>query len=213
MFHAAPFHKSPFHKSPFHKSPCCRLCNGFNLVTSLETLLKMTLLDKRRRKKLQAKIDREYDYRTYCDRDVYVEESGPSGRGLFANRQFFPGELVIEVKGKLLLQKEYGASRYVMELSRKWYLEPDIPGAFANHSCNPNCELIQLTEYSMGVVAICNIEAGIEICYDYQWPALKWIPRCNCGAPTCRGWVVAEEEVPKMRKLAKKSNGRKRKAK
>ncbi len=169
----------------------------------------MPSLDKQRRKKLQKKIDREYDYRTFCDRDVYVKATGRSGRGLFANRQFFPGELVVEVKGKLLLQKDYGASTYVMELNRKWYLEPDIPGAFANHSCNPNCELIELTDHSMGIVSICNIEPNIEISYDYQWPALSWIPRCNCGAPTCRGWVVAENQVAKMRRLSNKQNGSK----
>ena len=176
----------------------------------------MTQMEKSRRKELQAIIDRDYDYRTYSDDDVVVAEVGKHGRGLFANRQFLPGELVIEISGQVLRQDEYGASTYVMELSKKLYLEPGIPGAFANHSCNPNCELIRLTKYTMGLVAICNLEAGTEICYDYQWPALDWIPRCCCDSPTCRGWVVAEKEVSKMKKLAKrkssKQNGKKSQA-
>ena len=171
----------------------------------------MPRLGKRRRKKMQEILDRDFDYRTYKDDDVEVRSSGPSGRGLFAIRQFLPGELVVEVGGQLLKQKEYGASRYVMELNKKWYLEPDIPAAFSNHSCNPNCELIQLTDFTMGIVAICNIEPGTEICYDYQWPALDWIPRCQCGAPNCRGWVVAVEEVKEMKKLARRAEQKKKK--
>ena len=78
----------------------------------------MTQMEKSRRKELQAIIDRDYDYRTYSDDDVVVAEVGKHGRGLFANRQFFPGELVIEISGQVLRQDEYGASTYVMELSR-----------------------------------------------------------------------------------------------
>ena len=58
---------------------------------------------------------------------------------------------------------------------------------------------------AMGIVAICNIEPGMEICYDYQWPALDWTPRRHCGAPNCRGWVVAASEVKRMKKIAKKA--------
>jgi SET domain-containing protein len=164
----------------------------------------MTALDKRRRKKLQAKVDREYGYRDYRDDDVEVRKSR-SGSGVFAVRQFLPGELVIEIKGQLLPIKHYDGSTFVMELDRKWYLEPTIPAAFLNHSCNPNTELLQVTRYTLGLIALCNIEAGTEITFDYQWPALDWIPRCLCGAPTCRGWVVSQDEVKKMQRIAKRS--------
>ena len=169
------------------------------------------MLNKTRRKKLQARLDRDFGYRTYQDKDVEVRNGGPCGFGMFAARQFLPGQLVVEVGGKLLKQKEYGASCYVMELDKKWYLEPDIPAAFSNHSCNPNSELIQLTRFTMGIVAICNIEPGTEVCYDYRWPAIDWIPECHCGAPNCRGWVVAKSEVKAMRKLAKKAKKKEKK--
>ena len=171
----------------------------------------MPEIDKKRRVKLQRKVDKRNGYRSYCDKDVEVRNGGPCGHGMYAVRQFLPGELVVEIGGQLHSQKEYDCSRYVMELDKKWYLEPDIPGAFANHSCNPNSELIQLTKHTMGLVAICNIEPGTEICYDYQWPAVDWIPQCHCGAPNCRGWVVAAEEAEKMQRIARRAKSKKRK--
>ena len=161
----------------------------------------MYQLDKRRRKKLQAKLDRAYQYRDYADDDVTVR-STKCGKGVFAARQFLPGELVMEITGQLQPTRNYGGSCYAMELNEKWSLEPTIPAAYLNHSCSPNCELLPLTKYSLGLLALCNIEPASEVTFDYQWDAFDWIPRCQCGAPNCRGWVVAAEAVKKMEKLS-----------
>lgn len=161
-------------------------------------------LTTKRRKKLQAKLDKMHSYRTYHDDDVEVHNGGRCGYGLFAARQFLPGELVIEIGGQLLRSEDCSESQYLMELDDQWCLEPAIPGAFLNHSCNPNSELVQLTKRTLGIVAICNIDPGAEIRFDYRWPANEWTPRCQCGAPNCRGWIVDEDEVPKMKKIAKR---------
>ncbi|MEO1618419.1 MAG: SET domain-containing protein-lysine N-methyltransferase [Planctomycetota bacterium] len=160
-------------------------------------------LSTKRRKKLQASVERYYGYRQYQDRDVYVHDHGGKlGRGVIANRQFLPGELVIEITGQIIAAKDYDGSSYAMHLEDDWYLEPTIPGAFINHSCNPNCDMVQLTDTSNGLIATCNIEAGTELCFDYQWEAQWWIPKCQCGARNCRGWVVAEGDVKKMKRIA-----------
>ena len=164
----------------------------------------MQPLSKKRRTKLQKKLEKLYGYRSYSDDDVEVHASGEAGLGVFAARQFLPGELVLEVDGQLLRQKDYNASSYVMELNTKWYLEPSIPGAFVNHSCSPNMELVEMAKYTLGFVALVNIEPGSELVFDYQWPALDWIPRCHCGAFNCRGWVVAADQVDKMKKIEKR---------
>lgn len=164
----------------------------------------MTALSKKRRTKLQAKLDKLHHYRSYADDDVAVKKIKDYGSGVFAQRQFLPAELVLEVHGQLLRQDEYEGSTYVMEMDEQWYLEPAIPAAFLNHSCSPNCELVQLTEYTMGLVAICNIEPESQITFDYGWQADDWIPECRCGAKNCRGWVVEKGQVKKMRELAKK---------
>lgn len=163
----------------------------------------MTVLTKRRRKKLQRKLDVDYGYRDYRDRDVEVRK-GACGYGVFASRQFLPGELIIEITGQLIRHETYDGSSFVMELDGDWCMEPQIPAAFLNHSCSPNAELLQVTKYSLALLALCNIEPGSEITFDYQWPALEWIPECLCGAPVCRGWVVDKNEVKAMQKIAKR---------
>ncbi len=168
----------------------------------------MSALGKRRRKKLQIKVDNDYGYRRYYDDDVEVKKSR-CGNGVFAARQFFPGELVIEIHGQLLRKKSYEGSQFVMELDDTWFLEPTIPAAYLNHSCSPNCELLQITKYTLGLISICNIEQGTEINFDYRWPALDWIPPCQCGAPNCRGWVVDKRFVKKMAKISKRAEKRK----
>jgi len=162
-------------------------------------------LSKKRRRKLQDKIEKEYGYRRYFDDDVEVRDRGGKvGCGVFAARQFLPGELVMEVTGQLIHRKNYEGSTYVMELDEKLYLEPTIPAAFVNHSCSPNAELVKITDHSLGFIAICNIEEESEVTFDYQWEAKGWIPACKCGSPNCRGWVVGADQVKKMNRLAAK---------
>lgn len=163
-------------------------------------------LSKKRRKKLQQSVEAYYGYRRYEDRDVYVyDHGGKLGCGVFASRQFFPGELVFEITGQMIRADKYDGSVYAMHLDDEWYLEPTIPGAFINHSCSPNCDLIQVSDVSNGLVARCNIEPNTELCFDYQWDAQWWIPKCQCGSRNCRGWVVAEEKVRKMNRIAQRN--------
>ena len=179
---------------------------ALKLVRLCDAVEFMMELSRKRRKKLQRSVDQDYGYRTYEDRDVYVfDHGGKLGCGVFATRQFYPGELVIEIRGQLIRVKDYDGSTYAMHLDENWLLEPTIPGAFVNHSCNPNCEMIQVTDTSNGLIARCNIEAGTEICFDYQWEAQWWTPKCKCGSRNCRGWVVAETELKRMKRIASKS--------
>jgi len=163
----------------------------------------MATLDKQRRKKLQKIVDSEYGYREYQDDDVEVKISGAVGLGVFAARQFAPGELIMEVTGQLMLKDAYEGSLFVMDLDDDYLMEPAVPATFLNHSCNPNSDLVQLSDMTLGLVAVCNIEEGTEICFDYQWEAADWLPECGCGARNCRGWVVEEAGVKKMRRLTK----------
>ena len=61
----------------------------------------------------------------------------------------------------------------------------------ANHSCNPNAGLRgQIT-----LVAMRDIEAGEEVCFDYAMsdshPDFRFT--CACGQPNCRGVVTGED--------------------
>lgn len=158
-------------------------------------------MSKKLRTKLQKIVDRDYDYRNYADEDVYLAEAPGKQHGMFAVRQFVPGEVITVIEGQRVRVKDYAGSNYVMSLSDKWMLEPYSPWAISNHSCNPNAELVGIKDKHLVLVAKCNIEEDQEITYDYGWKAAKWIPKCHCNSHNCRGWIVAEDQVEAMKKL------------
>lgn len=138
-----------------------------------------------------------------------IQSTKGRGRGVFALKQFRPGELVMEISGQVISDPEY-TSLYCMDLGRGRVLEPGIPGALINHSCDPNCQLIEVNKYKVGIEALVNIQPGRELTYDYGWPAEVGAQKCYCGAYNCRGYIVAADELSSLRrKLKKKSRKRK----
>ncbi len=136
----------------------------------------------------------------YTKEDVCV---GPSrnGLGLFSLRTFAAGDFVGPIEGEIMADPEYG-SEYAMELGER-ALEPAAPFRFVNHSCRPNCALALFDEEAAdGTVRpahvwleiLSEIALGQQMTIDYAWPAGEAIP-CQCGAASCRGWIVAEEQL------------------
>ena len=71
---------------------------------------------------------------------------------------------------------------------------------FINHSCAPNCEAVDERK-RIYIEAIRDIAPGEELTYDYQYERdgtedEKWekIYVCKCGAPTCRGTILAPKK-------------------
>ncbi len=129
------------------------------------------------------------------------------GRGVFARTEIPSGTVVGEVEGRVIHDAEY-ASAYCIDLGGSFSLEPRAPFRYLNHSCTPNCQLVLTeVEYDDGspgpsevhLEAIATIAPNAELTIDYAWSADGAIP-CLCGSPECRGWVVAIEELSKLRK-------------
>ena len=126
---------------------------------------------------------------------VEVRESPGQGLGVFARRDFAPGErirvvnLVRDVTPEAPLRPELG--------ERPEHCNHNTPGGvpvlygepdrYYNHGCDPNAWERYL-EGRTEIVARRTIAAGEEIRIDYlvnnsggdSWP-------CSCGAPRCRG--------------------------
>ena len=69
---------------------------------------------------------------------------------------------------------------------------------------DPNCETVQLDVNggtALLLVALCNIEPGTEIAYDYGWEADAEALPCRCGSPNCRGWIVDAAQIDKQKRL------------
>ena len=124
--------------------------------------------------------------------DVEVSDAGSKGSGFFASRCFNEGEFIFRrrhrriVTGDELDALDEWDQMHICELGfdRFGVLAP--PGAFLNHSCDPNA-----MRHGVTVFAWRDIAAGEELTIDYRLNAFdgsSW--PCECGAANCTGTVV-----------------------
>lgn len=135
-------------------------------------------------------------------RDVRV---GPAayGLGVFSLRHFAVGEWIGPIEGTVIDDPRY-ESEYCMELGNESALEPIFPFRYLNHSCRPNCEIVELEIDRQGcghgvlwLEVMAEIAVGEQVTIDYAWPAWAAIP-CGCGALECRGWIVSKEDLGRL---------------
>lgn len=125
----------------------------------------------------------------------------PHGLGVFSLKPFAAHQMVAQIHGTIIVDADY-ESDYCMELGELTALEPAPPFRYLNHSCHPNCSLVEVeVEYEDGrdeselwLEVEEDIAAGQQMTIDYGWPARSAIP-CNCGSPDCRKWIVAQREL------------------
>jgi hypothetical protein len=137
----------------------------------------------------------------YQEHGVCVSPS-VHGLGVYATKPFAECDLIGPIAGKVIDDPAY-QSDYCMELGLHSALEPEAPFRFVNHSCQPNCRLLEIEPNSAHQVTVdagelwlevlCIIAPGEQITIDYAWPAAAATP-CRCGCPECRGWIVAATE-------------------
>ncbi|MCA9937450.1 MAG: SET domain-containing protein-lysine N-methyltransferase [Anaerolineales bacterium] len=117
--------------------------------------------------------------------------------GLFAREHVAAGELLLVWGGRVVGVEELRTlsprqQAHSVQVEEDLYLvgfandEPDA-GDYINHSCEPNAGL----RGQIAVVAMRNIEANEEICFDYAMsdgsPYDEFV--CACGQAGCRGVV------------------------
>jgi hypothetical protein len=119
------------------------------------------------------------------------------GRGIVACRPLRRGRLVMRVTGELIDDPSY-TSRYCIDLGNGRSLEPTSPGRFVNHSCDPNCQLVDAGGDRIELRSLRSIVAGEELTIDYQWEAEAEPKLCHCGSENCRRYIVDESELPKL---------------
>lgn len=120
-------------------------------------------------------------------------------RGLFCIEPIRAGELLVVWGGEILGPEDFArvSSRrrqHSLQVDEDLYLVPFggyDPGAWVNHSCEPNAGLSgQITLRAMR-----DIERGEEIRYDYAMsdgsPYDEFV--CGCGTPSCRRRVSGDD--------------------
>lgn len=133
---------------------------------------------------------------------VVFRKSPIHGIGGFARRDIPAGTRVIEYVGERITKEEStrrceANNQYIFCLNDRYDLDGNVPwnpARFLNHSCDPNCES-ELDEEAerIWIVARRDIRAGEELTFNYGYDLSEYKDYpCNCGAPNCVGYIVAE---------------------
>ncbi len=127
--------------------------------------------------------------------------------GCFTNLAIRKGTRIIEYTGERITNEEADHryknrdDTYLFGLSNgKLVIDGDGKAAFINHSCDPNCESIEMRG-RVWIVALRDIRPGEELTYEYNLYDGDGKAPCGCGASTCRGSLYSEEEISSKSKL------------
>lgn len=146
-------------------------------------------------------------------RRIQTRRSGVHGKGVFALQNLAEGETLIEYVGEVISWKEALRRHphdptdpnhtFYFHVDEKHVIDAKHGGnssRWINHSCQPNCEADE-DGGRVFIKALRNIEAGEELFYDYgliidakYTKKLKAEYPCWCGAPSCRGTLLAPKD-------------------
>jgi SET domain-containing protein len=141
---------------------------------------------------------------------IEIRRSRIHGRGLFARRDIAPASRLIEYVGRRI-PKEYShqlclkRNAYIFRLNDQEDLDGKVswnPARLINHSCEPNCDAELDSRDHIWVVSRREISRGEELTWNYGYDIQDFMNYpCSCGAPTCLGYMVAEEWFPAVRQM------------
>ncbi|MPZ29565.1 MAG: SET domain-containing protein-lysine N-methyltransferase [Rhodospirillales bacterium] len=120
------------------------------------------------------------------------------GLGIFATHFIPRGATILLFRGPLVdvaaVLAKGDRSGDVVQVDRHRYIDPDPPGLYVNHSCDPNAGIRD----GSSLVAIQPIWPGEQICFDYSTTMCDrlWSLACRCGSPHCRGTVLDFDLIP-----------------
>lgn len=127
------------------------------------------------------------------------ENPAKGGWGLFAHQPVKAGELLIFWGGVIINYEELMALPedvriHTIQVEEDLFQVPVRPGEAAdmiNHSCDPNAGLSS----AISIVAMRDIKAGEEVCFDYATCDSQPYDEfdCGCGAATCRRHVSGDD--------------------
>ena len=149
---------------------------------------------------------------------VRVRRSRIHGYGVFAVQPIPRRKRIIEYVGERVSHREadrryqarptHDAHTFLFIVNKDVVVDAGVGGndaRYINHSCKPNCET-EVTRGRIWVRALRRILPGEELSYDYSIgrdaddpPDVDEIYRCRCGAPRCRGTMLAGRP-PRRRK-------------
>lgn len=151
-----------------------------------------------------------------------VRSSSIHNRGIFARKDIAKDDPIIEYLGEKITKAESqrrgdalhaksiktgGAAVYIFTLNKRYDLDGAKgrnPARYINHSCAPNCEAY-IGRGRIWIHALRDIKEGEELTYNYGFDVDTWEDHpCRCGSERCIGYIVAEDQWPKLLKAMQK---------
>lgn len=116
--------------------------------------------------------------------DVVIKKSKIQGKGVFANKNFKKGEVVLKWNPQKITKEEAEKLKtkekhYLMHQNKDYFLMQS-PEKYVNHSCDSNTKVKNQSD-----VAIKNIKKGEEITSTYNKKSSVNF-KCKCGAKNCK---------------------------
>jgi uncharacterized protein len=119
--------------------------------------------------------------------NVIVKSSSIQGKGVFANRNFKKGDIVMKWDDSVVYTEKEAKKvpncrkKYLVFYKGK-YILAQAPEKFLNHSCEPNTKEGKLCD-----IALRAIKKGEELTTDYSIDAPPHIKmKCHCGCKSCK---------------------------
>lgn len=116
--------------------------------------------------------------------NIIIKKSKIQGKGVFANKNFKKGEIVLRWNPKKITKKESeklsAKEKHYLEYQSGSYFLMQPPERYVNHSCNSNTNVKNKCD-----VAIKNIKKGEEITSTYNNKKSPVSFKCKCGAKNC----------------------------
>ncbi len=141
-----------------------------------------------------------------------IRDSPIQGRGAFATHRIPAGTRLVEYAGERLTPQAAEARypdapgerhhTFLFAIDELVVIDAAVDGNDArwiNHSCDPNCDAV-VDDGRIWIESIRDVLPGEELAYDYAFtlterhtPAAKRRYPCHCGAPQCRGTMLAKK--------------------
>ena len=126
------------------------------------------------------------------DEPYAVIDAKTKGRGVFANRNYPAGELILFFTGEVIPVGQITDFTHYIQISPDSFLGPSGKADdYVNHSCEPNCA-VYFENDCLVLRTIKKIRKGLEITFDYGTIQFREPTtfHCDCGSRKCRGLIT-----------------------